>query len=115
VTYHLRVLERGGQVRSIARGRQVNVFPAGVPEQHMRWLSALREDVGILSALSGDTEPRIGDLSAELGVPRRVIRRHLATLQEDGLVSQDEGRVRLAERGPPAPLELPSPAGRTSP
>ncbi len=108
VTYHLRLLEKRGQLRCIARGRQVNIFPAGVPELHMRWLSALREDIGILPALADGLEAKVGDLSSELGLPRRIIRRHLANLEEDGFISKEgPGRIRLAGAVLP---DLPLPA-----
>jgi len=89
ISYHLEGLRRAGLVKSLTRGRQVRIFPAGVPESQMRWLAALREDVpqGIVGRLAQDPGTGLGELAADLGVSRRLIRRHLTSLAEDGIVA----------------------------
>lgn len=89
VSYHLEQLRRAGRIKSLVRGRQVRLFPAGIPEAHMRWLSALREDVpqGILGRLAQEPGTGLAALADDLGVSRRLIRRHLTNLAQDGLVA----------------------------
>ncbi len=91
VSHHLRVLEQTKQIQMVTMAREVHVFPSGVPEQHMRWLATLRQGAGgaIVGALRGHPGAGLKELSEALGASRKVIRRHLTLLDEQGLVRQD--------------------------
>ncbi|MHB8632845.1 MAG: ArsR family transcriptional regulator [Thermoplasmatota archaeon] len=103
ISYHLEMLRRRGAIKMRAQGRQVGVFPSRVPDGHMPWLAALREAVpqGILTRLAERPEARIDELSEDLGLSRRIVRRHLTDLTAQGLVRGPLGvsrnRFRLGE------------------
>lgn len=96
VSYHLDVLRRDGRVKMMERGRQVALFATDVPDEHMRWLAALRSDVpnGILHHLAQRPQARIEEMVVDLGLPRRIVRRHLRDLAQQGLVSEPQGLLR---------------------
>lgn len=93
VDYHLRVLRRSGVVRFQKRDRECHVFPEGFPVEREPWFAALRDDdtsrvLRYLLESPGLSVPR---LSEDLGKTRKVMRRHLATLVDSGLVSRRGG------------------------
>ncbi len=96
ISYHLDVLRRQGHVKTMPQGRQLRVFPMAVPDEHMRWLSALREEVpqGILSSLAEKPGACIEEITADLGLSRRAVRRHLNLLAAQGLVNASQGLAR---------------------
>ena len=114
VSYHIQILERLGEVKSVTHGKEVRYFPREMPKKHVNWIAALHEGVGasILNALENrDAEGNgssLKDLSGALGRSRKVIRRHLAILNEEGL-TRARGRVQPRYQiDPNAVLELES-------
>jgi predicted transcriptional regulator len=108
VCYHVRVLGESGHINAFTHGREVFLFPGRVAEQQMRWIAALREDVGkhILDELGQQPGSRLKDLSESLGRSRKVIRRHLTLLDEAGLVDrrgQHQARYSLPDPGDELP------------
>jgi predicted transcriptional regulator len=88
ISYHLQVLCQTGAVQQMRRGRRLRLFPGGMDEKQMRLLCAMRQDVqnDILKALTFSPGAAAESLADELGLSRRLIRRHLASLEEDGIV-----------------------------
>ena len=113
VAYHVHILATSGLIDVEAVGREVNLFPRGLSESQRRLLKALREPTAlqVVEALGLVRETGLQDLSAQLGVSRKVVRRHLAQLLQAGLV-QDKGtrRARYALVAAPRPH---APAGLT--
>ncbi len=101
-THHLRILHRKGLIRLVSEGREMRIFPPGVPEHHMRWLGALHNatDASILEKLRQTPGAGVNDLSTSLNASRRVISRHLGRLGEDGLVQGEGQRGRRFHLGP---------------
>jgi predicted transcriptional regulator len=93
VGYHMRALESSGLVKPMAERREVRFFAAGTPERHMRWIAALRQAQGtdVLGSLARSPGRGIAELSRELLTSRKVVRRHLTTLDEAGILADDGG------------------------
>lgn len=112
VAYHVHILANAGLVDVEAVGREVNLFPRGLSESQRRLLKALREPAAlqVLEALGTVRETGLQELSTQLGVSRKVVRRHLAQLLEAGVI-QDKGtrRARYALAGAPRPLSMAAP------
>lgn len=91
VVYHLDRLSEKGQVEFHEDRGRVRVFPAGLPDQEQRWLSALNDDLSthIIREIKQEQAARTYRLAASLGTSRKVIRRHLANLEEAGVVRRD--------------------------
>jgi DNA-binding transcriptional ArsR family regulator len=106
VAYHVHILATAGLVEVEAVGREVNLFPRGLSEGQRRLLKVLREPTAlqVVEALGLVRETGLQDLSAQLGVSRKIVRRHLVQLLEAGLV-QDKGtrRARYALVASPRP------------
>lgn len=109
VGYHLRVLAQRGAVRVDDRGWDHGVFVATVPAGHRGWLRALHDEN--CSRILGELlrEPPLGvyELSNRLGYSRKVIRRHLNRLIDDGVAEKlGESRPRYRLLAPPSELPL---------
>ncbi len=87
---HIKLLEEHGEVQVRREGREVQVFPAEVPFEQLRHLAALREDeaMELLDVVYARGEVRIQELAIALKLSRKVIRRHLRSLCDAGLVRQ---------------------------
>ena len=108
MSHHLKVLARQKRIVSYGIGKEVRLFTGGLGEGHARWLSVLGDwpASGIVDRLRETPGQRLVDLSSSLGISRKVIRRHLTLLDEEGLVRNDgeaHPRYRLQEPdlGPP--------------
>lgn len=107
VSYHLRLLERTRQLQTFNDRRETFVFPAAIPEDRLRSLAAVRKGSGeaIASVLQQKPGSRQHEICQALGLPRKLIRRHLAVLRNEGLVtSQGDRRARYTVT--PAFLDL---------
>ena len=95
VSHHLRILAREGRIVSYGIGKEVRLFAGGLGETQARWLSVLGGGpaASIVDQLKERPGLRLAELSASIGVSRKVIRRHLAVLDEEGLIGHD-GEVR---------------------
>lgn len=107
VAYHVHILASAGLVDVESVGREVNLFPRGLAEGQRRLLKALRDPaaVQVVEALGAVREASLQGLSTQLGLSRKVVRRHLAQLLAAGLV-QDKGtrRARYALVASPRPI-----------
>lgn len=108
LSYHLRVLEREGLVRSQTRGAHKHFFPAGahMPEDggglhevQIRMLRAVRELPGLA----------VKDLAGALGITSQHALYHLRSLAASGHVRLERRGIRLRCY----PAERPSPQGAT--
>lgn len=91
LSYHLRRLKARGEMVIVASGRETRLFPPRIPQAQFQMLARLHNpvDAAIIGQLSGAPTLRADDLSANLGLSLQVIRRHLATLVHEGLVTPD--------------------------
>ncbi|MES2155525.1 MAG: ArsR family transcriptional regulator [bacterium] len=91
VSHHLRVLTRRGLVAAYGRGKEVHWFPCSVDEAQYRWLCVLHDGraASIVNHLERRPGLRLSDLSDSIGISRKVIRRHLSQLGEEGLVTHE--------------------------
>jgi predicted transcriptional regulator len=114
ITYHLAVLKRSGRIAFATHGRLTRIFPAEVPSRDFRWMAVLRdaETEQIYDYLEGKPAIQIYNLTKELGISRKIIRRHLTNLQDAGLVIAEPGS-RPRFRAVPANQEF-SPPPTTS-
>lgn len=97
MSHHLAVLAREERITSYQVGKEVRLFPAAVGAKQARWLSVLGDGpaASIVDHLKDRPGSRLVELSNTLGVSRKVIRRHLALLDEEGLVvRQGDARPR---------------------
>ncbi len=87
---HIKLLEEVGDVQVRREGRETQLFPAEVPHEQLRHLAALRDDsaTDLLDVVYARGEVRIQELASDLKMSRKVIRRHLRSLCEAGLVEQ---------------------------
>lgn len=88
LTHHLDVLLRHGRLKGVKRGKLLHLFPPDRRPEAELYLAALRDPMhqSILSRLG--EAARIQELSRELNVSRKVVRRHLTALGDLGLVER---------------------------
>ena len=90
VDYHLRVLARQGLVSIWPAGRETRCFPGGLHPRQKALLSALADGCGSRIALLLRHFPGrgIGEMSEQLGLSSKVVRRRLLRMVEDGMVQR---------------------------
>jgi predicted transcriptional regulator len=92
--YHLRQLEDDGAVESRRDGDYRRYFPVGEFSEFERTaLGTLRRETprGIVLALLADPDVTAGDIADRLDVSRPTVSKHAATLEEQGLLSREDG------------------------
>jgi len=92
--YHLRQLEEDGTVESRRDGDYRRYFPVGEFSEFERTaLGTLRRQTprGIVLALLATPDATAGDIADTLDVSRPTVSKHAATLEEQGLLSRDDG------------------------
>src|SRR5688572_20732036 len=91
VSYHARHLAKEGRIQVVKSHRERRLYGPKVPALHKPWLAALRDEdtTRVLSALL-EAPASVPQLGAALGLSHKVIRRHLAHLEESGLVHRRE-------------------------
>src|SRR5688500_5995596 len=87
VSHHLAVLAREGAVVSKPAGSAVRFRLPGVTSQQALIVRLLSGDIPLrlVEELAGRPGLRLRDLTLALGVSRKIIRRHLMTLEEAGV------------------------------
>lgn len=91
VTHHLRVLEDEGALQTLRHGRRTVVHAPGIPLEQVHWLMTLSrpETRGIVESLEREPGMDPRRLGEETGRSPRTVRRHLAHLEEVGMVHRD--------------------------
>lgn len=101
VTHHLRMLEEAGLVTSQRIRARVRFFDASLEKSQLINLAFLENPArGVLDCLQPGRAVGIAELSKELAISRKVVRRQLELLVNAGLVSKDDSyrpRFELAE------------------
>jgi len=89
VSHHLKILCKSHLVNTHRQGRTVRLFPTGLSPKHVLWLSALEDHraVAIMMSLRQDPSLRIDDLADRLGFSRKTVRKYMALLHQDDLVT----------------------------
>lgn len=102
LTHHLTVLLRHGRLRGVQHGKFFLLFASDRRPEAELYLAALRDPLRqtILSRLGAGGEMGIQQLSTELNLSRKVVRRHLTLLGGMGLVERtSDYRPRFRRRG----------------
>lgn len=114
VNHHLRVLRRSGELVVDRRRALANVYPAGTSADHIRWIGLLGrpDNPDLVGYLRDHPGHGVQSMSQHYNISRKIIRRHLARLEEVGLVTRSEDYrpkffLRDGRAGP-----LPLPAGK---
>lgn len=113
VGHHLRILRSQGRLHSVREGRELRIYPAGVPADDMRLMVMLRDDTAleILQHLNDQPGGRLTDIARALGLSRKVVRRHLDNLEVEELVQPRGEFQRRYHIGPDADIILETGAG----
>lgn len=92
-THHVQQLEKQGILRSYTSGRELRLFYFDVPPQQLTWIAQLQNDVkaAIVELLQESPSLGAAELSEALGISAKVIRRHLTSLVDTGLVVSKAG------------------------
>lgn len=111
VSYHARQLAKQGRIQVEKGFRERRLYGPQVPALHKPWLAALRDEdtTRVLHALL-EAPASVRQLGASLGLSHKVIRRHLATLEQSGLVHR-RGDTRTLFEVSAADVALIDPAG----
>jgi predicted transcriptional regulator len=90
VDYHLRVLVREGRVALRPEGRETRCFPGGLETGRRVVLAALADGSGsrIAFVLRHSPGQGVGELSQQLGLSSKVVRRRLLRMVEDGMLER---------------------------
>lgn len=93
VYYHVNRLQKAGIVNVIEDGSSTRVFDACIPSEDMRLIGSLRREYSknIVRFLSQNGGIQMCDLVKDLGVSRKIVRRHLSALSESGALQRGEG------------------------
>lgn len=92
INHHLQVLRRtGGLIVQKQRHRAV-IFPGGTPPEQMRFVAMLgRPDrPDLVDYVRQNPGQGVQSMSQHYGVSRKIIRRHLAQLEDVGLIVRSE-------------------------
>lgn len=89
---HVKILEERGDLEVLRDGRATQIFPAAVPPEQRRWLTALHDDEAeaLLEEIQKRGEGRTQELAGDLGISRKVVRRHLSVLCDAGLLRRSD-------------------------
>ncbi len=92
ISYHARVLEKRGLISTEKSNREKRLFPTTIPATQHTWFAALRDDDtnSVLKRILTTEDQGLPELSADLGLPQKVMRRHLSTLKDAGLVDRTQ-------------------------
>lgn len=92
VRYHVRVLEKQNYLHFEKTEREVCIFPDDVNAHHKAMFAALREDDTqlVLNRLIVNPDLGVPELSTDLGLSQKTIRRHLSKLTGTGLATRGE-------------------------
>lgn len=87
-SHHIRHLHKKSRLAIVKSGREVRLYPPGTPPRHLLWLAHLHNDVdaAIMRQLAMVPDLRARELSLSVGRSAHIIRRHLTTLVDEGLV-----------------------------
>jgi DNA-binding transcriptional ArsR family regulator len=98
VSYHIRVLGEQGLLALMRDGRQLRLYPPGTRRREMRWLAVLSDEVPELIARSLMQGPgRLVEIARRVGRSRTLVRHHMTSLGEAGVVDKDGQEYRLRE------------------
>lgn len=110
VRHHVAILAQEGLVHVHTGGWSTEVYRADVPPTHVPWLRALRDErtETVFSALVSRPGQGVYALSDQLGWSRKVVRKHLSRLMDEGMVRRlGTARPRYVPEPAPADLRLP--------
>lgn len=90
VTYHLDVLKESGSIHPLKDSGRLRIFPPGIPPEEIRWISALRLELGkkIAQELAQTGSAQAYELAEALDASSKVIRRHLHAMHEAGTLKK---------------------------
>jgi predicted transcriptional regulator len=107
VSYHIPNLRKRGRLLIVSKGREARLFPPGIPAHQMAWMSRLNNeiDAAIIGHLINSPSECANDISQALGLGLQLIRRHLTTLTEEGLVKTEGEYARRFRLEPTVAME----------
>lgn len=92
INHHLKILRRAGNLVVQKQRHRAIIFPAGTPPELMRFIAMLgRPDrPDLVDYVRQNPGQGVQSMSRHYGVSRKIIRRHLAQLEDIGLIVRSE-------------------------